>query len=96
MCVCVCVCIRVGMQLCVRVCVRESVFVCVSVCVRVCVCERVCVCLYVCVCAGFWYWYPALTSLLMVAEPAWPGYSTSTLGMNTVGLSAETTTADNS
>ncbi|XP_031416568.2 SUN domain-containing protein 2-like [Clupea harengus] len=32
---------------------------------------------------GFWYWYPALTSLLMVAEPAWPGYSTSTLGMNT-------------
>ncbi|XP_031417455.1 SUN domain-containing protein 2-like [Clupea harengus] len=32
---------------------------------------------------GFWYWYPALTSLLMVAEPACPGYSTSTLGMNT-------------
>ncbi|XP_041938982.1 uncharacterized protein LOC121700221 isoform X1 [Alosa sapidissima] len=32
---------------------------------------------------GFWLWYPALTSLLMVAEPALPGYSTSTLGINT-------------
>ncbi|XP_076153865.1 klaroid protein-like [Alosa pseudoharengus] len=32
---------------------------------------------------GFWLWYPALTFLRMVAEPAWPGYSTSTLGINT-------------
>ncbi|XP_048089730.1 LOW QUALITY PROTEIN: SUN domain-containing protein 2-like [Alosa alosa] len=32
---------------------------------------------------GYWFYYPALTSLLNVAEPALPGYSTSTLGINT-------------
>ncbi|XP_041915048.1 SUN domain-containing protein 2-like [Alosa sapidissima] len=32
---------------------------------------------------GFWFWYPALTSLLNVTEPAWSGYSTSTLAINT-------------
>ncbi|XP_062381811.1 SUN domain-containing protein 2-like [Sardina pilchardus] len=32
---------------------------------------------------GFWLWYPAPTSVLNVAEPAWAGYSTTVLGINT-------------